>query len=78
MITPVGVLQENKEAALTAITELEKTIADSTVSIEAYREFIESVNDAIATLERVGTKLPPPQTIEAKAVEVNKPQKVKK
>ena len=50
MITPVGVLQENKEAALTAITELQKTIADSTSAIESYRVFIAEVDKAVSTL----------------------------
>lgn len=53
MITPVGVLQENKEAALTAITELEKAIADNTENIASYRTFIAQLNVAIATLERI-------------------------
>lgn len=51
MITPVGVLQENKEAALTAITELQKTIADSTDHIASYQAFIVEVDRAVAKLE---------------------------
>lgn len=51
MITPVGVLQENKEAALTAIAELEKTISSAPASIESYRVFVARIDEAIAKLE---------------------------
>ena len=50
MISPAGVLQENRQAALDVIEKHQATIAECQHSIEEHREFIRSLDEAIEQL----------------------------
>lgn len=50
MISPAGVLQENRQAALDVIEKHEATIVECQHSIREHNEFIRSLDEAIEQL----------------------------